>query len=175
MAHTIAFPSTFTTFCFITQQTWQEICLVTAHNPESGCSEALILNRPITKSINKQLATLLLKGGNGSAEGSFSYDFVDMIVQAFGAEAGVYMGGPDMQDKPAMLLHGISNLPGAKEIAPGTSIYQGGWEAAVDGVLNGTYKPLDFRFFLGRQSYDPEKNPIRGNLVRKVHMARLCE
>jgi len=150
------------------QQTWQEVCLVTSHNPESGCSEALILNRPITKSINKQLATLLLEGSNGNGKGSFSYDFVDMMVQAFGTEAGVYMGGPDGQEDPAKLIHGIPNLPGAREVAPGTAIYQGGWEAAVEGVLKGTYKPLDFRFFLGRQEYNPRENPERGLLNAKV-------
>ena len=141
---------------------------MTSHNPENGCSEALILNRPITKAINKQLANLLLEGSSGSGAGSFSYDFVDMVVQAFGTEAGVYMGGPDMQEEPAMLIHGIPNLPGARELAPGTSIYQGGWEAAVEGVLKGLYKPLDFGFFLGRQSYDPKENPQRGNLLGKV-------
>ncbi|CAB9517539.1 Uncharacterized ACR, COG1678 [Seminavis robusta] len=150
------------------KQTWQEICLLLSHNPESGCSEALILNRPITKSINKQLAKMLLEGSNGSGVGSFSYDFVDMVVQAFGKEAAVYMGGPHHQDEPASLIHGIPNLPGAREIAPGTNIYRGGWEAAVEGVIKGTYKPLDFRFFLGRQSYDPKEFPERGALLQKV-------
>lgn len=78
------------------------------------------------------------------------------------------MGGPDYQDEPAMLIHGIPNLSGAQEVAPGTNIYQGGLEAAVLGILNGHYKPLDFRFFLGRQSYDPVENPKRGALVKKV-------
>ena len=134
----------------------------------SGCSEAVILNRPITKAINKPLAKLLLEGQSGSGADTYSYDFVDMVVQAFGAEAGVYLGGPDAQDEPAMLIHGIPNLSGAKEMAPGTNIYQGGLSAAVVGILNGHYKPLDFRFFLGRQSYDPVENPKRGALVRKV-------
>lgn len=150
------------------RKTWQEICLVTSHDPESGCSEAIILNRPITKAVNKKLATLLLEGGNGSGKGTFSYDFVDMVVQAFGAEAGVYMGGPDGQEEPAKLIHGIPNLAGARELAPGTGIYQGGWHAAVEGILEGTYRPLDFRFFLGRQSYNPKKNPQRGSLITKV-------
>jgi len=150
------------------KQTWQEICLVTAHNPETGCSESLIINRPIAKSINKQLAVYLLDGSDGSGKGRFAFDFMDKLVQAFGNEAGVYMGGPDGQEGPALLIHGISNLEGATELAPGTSIYQGGWEAAVEGVLNGTYKPLDFRFFMGRQTYDPKENPKRGNLVALV-------
>ena len=67
-----------------------------------------------------------------------------------------------------MLIHGIPDLPGARELAPGTNIFCGGWEAAVDGVLNDRYKPLDFRFFIGRQSYDPKENPQRGNLFGKI-------
>jgi Uncharacterized ACR, COG1678 len=139
-----------------------------SHNPESGVSEAVILNRPITKSINKQLGKLLLEGSNGSGVGSFSHDFVDLVVQAFGDQAAVYMGGPHRQDDPALLIHGFPNLPGAMEIAPGTNIYRGGWEAAVEGVLKGMFQPLDFRFFLGRQSYDPKVFPERGALQQKV-------
>jgi Uncharacterized ACR, COG1678 len=139
-----------------------------SHSPESGVSEAVILNRPITKSINKQLAKLLLEGSNGSGVGSFSHSFVDLVVQAFGDQAAVYMGGPHRQDDPALLIHGIPNLPGAMEIAPGTNIFRGGWEAAVEGVLKGTFQPLDFRFFLGRQSYDPKVFPERGALLQKV-------
>ena len=114
------------------------------------------------------MAKLLLEGKSGSGAGSFSYDFLDMVVQAFGKEAAVYMGGPDLQDGPALLIHGIPDLPGAHELAPGTQIYRGGWEAAVEGVLRGDYKPLDFRFFLGRRSYNPKENPQRGTLLQKV-------
>jgi hypothetical protein len=150
------------------QQTWQEICLLLSDNPETACSEAVIINRPISKSINKSLAKAMLEGTSGSGVGSFSYDFVDSVVRAFGTEAAVYMGGPDMQEEPALLIHGISDLSGAFEVAPGTGIYRGGWEAAVDGVLQGKYQPLDFRFFLGRQSYDPARNPRRGVVLQKV-------
>jgi Uncharacterized ACR, COG1678 len=129
------------------------------------------------------LATLLLEGisGSESASGSrsssskekknsnpFPYAFADRVVQAFGQEVAVYMGGPDGQTEPALLLHGIPNLNGAEELAPGTGIYQGGWEAAVDGVLQGLYQPLEFRFFIGRQAYDPTENPKRGTLTSKV-------
>ena len=139
-----------------------------SHNPETGCSESVVLNRPITKSINKQLANMLLEGTNGSGKGSFSYDFVDLVVQAFGREAAVYMGGPDRQDDPALFIHGIPNLRGATELAPGTGIYRGGMEAGVEGILKGEYKPLDFRFFLGRQSYDPKEHAERGALIQKI-------
>jgi len=164
---------TFTTIYYILyvrtrQKTWQEICLVLEHSPTTGRSQAVILNRPITKQINKPLATLLLEGSSGKGKGNFDYTFGDQLVQAFGTQAAVYMGGPHGQDEPALLLHGISDLKGAREIAPGTHIYQGGWEAAVKGVLEGVYRPLDFRFFLGRQSYDPAAHPDRGALQQKV-------
>ena len=113
----------------------------------------MVINRPIARALNKPLAKALLEGKNGSGTTSYPYDFIDRIVQAFGAQAGVYLGGPDHTDGPAMRLHGIANLPGATELAPGTGLYQGGWQAAVDGVLRGDYQPLDFRFVLGRQSY----------------------
>ena len=150
-----------------------------SHKPESGCSEALVINRPITKNINRQLAQILLTGnqvdgnkGNGQKFGyDFEYGLEDKMVQAFGSDAAVYMGGPDKQSEPATLIHGIPNLDGATEIAPGTGIYQGGVSAAVDGILNGLYQPLDFRFFLGRQIYDPKSYPDKGTLLQKVEQA----
>lgn len=66
----------------------------------------------------------------------------------------VYIGGPNDHGKPAEIIHGIKSLRGAKEIAPGTGIYRGGFAAAVDGVLKGLYQPLDFRFFVGKHVYD---------------------
>jgi hypothetical protein len=129
------------------------------------------------------LATLLLEGisssdsdresgGGGGREKEnatrFPFAFADRVVQAFGQEVAVYMGGPNGQNEPALILHGIPNLKGAQELAPGTGIYQGGWEAAVEGVLQGMYQPLEFRFFIGRQIYDVKENPKRGTLVSKI-------
>lgn len=62
--------------------------------------------------------------------------------------------GPDDQDQPAEFIHGFADLPGSVEIAPNTGIYRGGLKAAVEGVLQGKYKPLDFRFFVGRCVYE---------------------
>ena len=149
-----------------------------SHHPESGCSEALVINRPITKNINRQLAEILIRGNKDDDDGEkqkFGYDFEfgfeDKMVQAFGKEAAVYMGGPNKQNEPAVLIHGIPNLDGAREIAPGTGIYQGGLEAAVDGILNGSYRALDFRFFVGRQVYDPKTHPEKGTLLQKVQQS----
>ena len=65
----------------------------------------------------------------------------------------MYVGGPDAQHKPAELIHGYADLEGATEISPGTGIYRGGLNAAIDGVLRGDYRALDFRFFFGRHEY----------------------
>ena len=51
--------------------------------------------------------------------------FVERFVRAFGEEAAVYLGGPDQQQAPGLLIHGFP-LPGAVEISPGTRIYTGG-------------------------------------------------
>jgi hypothetical protein len=83
------------------------------------------------------------------------------FMKAFGHECGVYVGGPDDQHLPAMLVHGIADLPGAAEISKGCGIYEGGLQAAVRGVLEGRYRPLDFRFFVGRHSYAESKLDVQ--------------
>lgn len=154
------------------KDTWQEVCLVLSHQPGSGYSESVVINRPICKSIDRQLAQILIEGAdsNGGITANFDFEFtlVDKVVLAFGDEAGVYMGGVEKQGDPAVLIHGIPGLKGAQEISPGTGIYQGGLQAAVDGVINGLYKPLDFRFFLGRKIFDPKEFPENGTLLQKV-------
>ena len=77
------------------------------------------------------------------------------LEAAFGAEAAVYWGGPERQEEPALLVHGVDGLPGSEELAPGTRIYKASGlavEAAADAVLEGRCAPLDFRWFIGRHS-----------------------
>jgi Uncharacterized ACR, COG1678 len=146
---------------------------VLSHNPQTGISESVIINRPISTNLNKAFATVLVEGPNGRGKDSHSYEFVDEMVRAFGRQAAIYMGGPDLQEEPALLIHGIRNLRGAREVAPGTGIYQGGLEEAVKGINDGIYQPLDFRFFIGRQVYNPQQNPKgRGNLLQKVRQGQ---
>jgi hypothetical protein len=76
------------------------------------------------------------------------------FMKAFGTECAVYVGGPDNQDAPATLVHGFKELPGAVEVSPGANIYMGGMDAAIQGVIDGKYKALDFRFFVGKHSFD---------------------
>jgi len=154
------------------KDTWQEVCLVLSHEPESGNSEAVVINRPISKSINRQLAKLLVEGGDSNDGKTVAFDFdfglIDKMALAFGEEAAVYMGGVEKQSDPALLIHGIAGLDGAEELSPGTGIFKGGLQAAVDGVINGLYKPLDFRFFVGRKVYAPKAYPENGTLLQKV-------
>ena len=145
------------------KETWQEVCLVLSN------TDALVINRPISTNINKPLAKLLLEGSDNNpslnkkkseeedAEAAslvnYPFDFLDKFVQAFGRNGVVYKGGANDQTKPALLIHGIADLKGATELAPGTGIFMGGLEAAVEGVLEGKYQPLEFRFFLGRHRF----------------------
>ena len=146
------------------KQDWQSVSLVLSHDtPRTGCSEAVVINRPLARFVNKSLATLLMGKANDK---DLPYDFLDRLVQAFGQQAAVYAGGPHAQDQPALLVHGLAELDGATELAPG--LYTGGLTAAVEGVLAGTYQPLDFRFFVGRWQYDPKQHPEYGTLASRV-------
>mmetsp|Transcript_13009 Transcript_13009/g.21313 ORF Transcript_13009/g.21313 Transcript_13009/m.21313 type:complete len:468 (+) Transcript_13009:3-1406(+) len=147
------------------QSTWQEVCLVTEMNSENGKkgggSKTITINRPMAFKLSKSMARLVLMGAYNQAgenvtrkerDGAETQNLVKFLG-AFENQCAVYVGGPDDMDKPALLVHGIADLPGAVEISRGTGIYQGGLEAAIDGVLSGKYKPLDFRFFVGHTRY----------------------
>lgn len=129
------------------KQSWQEVCLVLSK------TSAVVINRPIATNVNRGLAQLLLEGTPESkAKVVYDFQFVDRFVEAFGEKGIVYKGGPEEPLEPALMIHGISDLEGATEVSFGTGIYEGGVEAAVDGILSGKYKPLEFRFFLGRHT-----------------------
>jgi len=145
------------------QQSWQEVCLVVDKDERTGSASTLTINRPMAFKLSESLGRLVLFGALAAdGKGSVNYrekDGMDTqnVVKFLGAfenECGVYVGGPDDMDKPAVMVHGIDDLPGAVEISPGTGIYKGGLEAACDGVLSGKYKPLDFRFFIGHTKYE---------------------
>ena len=142
------------------QETWQEVCLLVEKDDDLGTAKALVLNRPMAFKLTENISRLVLNGAyqatTTSSERSQSAVKKDLIkfMLAFGQECAVYVGGTDDQDQPATIIHGIKDLPGAREISPGTGIYEGGLEAAVDGVLHGKYNPLDFRFFVGCHIYD---------------------
>jgi Uncharacterized ACR, COG1678 len=142
------------------QETWQEVCLVLEHSVQSATT--LVLNRPLALQLTDALGKMVLYGTFSSDETQSRSEraahkaqmpTIKDFLKAFGSECGVYLGGPDDQHLPAIMVHGIADLEGATEIAAGTGLYQGGIKAAVAGVLAGRYKPLEFRFFVGRHSY----------------------
>jgi hypothetical protein len=132
------------------QSTWQEVCLVT--EMDGGGSKTLTINRPMAFKLSKSMARLVLMGayqasGGGGDDNSSRVSITRKeknggetqnlvkFLTAFENQCAVYVGGPDDMDKPAVLVHGIAELPGAVEISKGTGIYQGGLDA-------GEYTPL---------------------------------
>lgn len=150
------------------QETWQEVCLVA--DKTEGTSTALVLNRPMAFKLTENLGQLVLHGafqGKTPKEMRLSNQ-KDLLrfMMAFSNECAVYVGGPDKQGEPAVMIHGIPNLPGAVEISPGSRIYRGGIDAAVAGVLDGKYNPLAFRFFVGCHIYE------ESSLDLSVHLGK---
>lgn len=149
----------FLTLYLDNQEAWQEVGLVVEKDPGAGTASTLILNRPMAFKLTENLARMVLYGAQnalamqkrGSA-GSETQQLVKFLT-AFENSCAVYVGGPDNLEEPAVMIHGFAELDGAREISPGTGTYEGGIPAAVDGVLSGKYKPLDFRFFVGGHQY----------------------
>jgi hypothetical protein len=137
-----------------------------ASSTTTTTTTTLVLNRPMALKLTPNLARLVLygspredggrAGGGGGGESSYSDDprLLPRFLEAFGPECAVYVGGPDDQDQPAEILHGIRGLEGSVEICPHAGIYVGGLRAAIAGVLEGKHKPMDFRFFVGRHQYE---------------------
>ena len=141
------------------QEKWQEVCLVlerTTSSEGSNSAKTLVLNRPMSFKLTKDLGKLLYFGAcnNKTKIARKKAHDLTRFMFAFREECAVYIGGPDGQDKPAEFIHGIRDLPGAVEISPGSNIFRGGLEAAVDGVLEGRYSPFEFRFFVGCYNYE---------------------
>ncbi len=139
------------------QENWQEVCLVASRNEMDGSAVTYAINRPMAFRLSENTAKMVLFGAfsvmsDGKVPVSQTNRY-SKFLRAFEKSCAVYIGGPDKQDKPGVMIHGIADLEGAKEISPGTGLYIGGVEAAVDGVLEGKYKPLDFRFFMGCHNY----------------------
>jgi hypothetical protein len=121
---------------------------------EEGKATLLVLNRPMAFKLSENIGKMVLFGTYLTEFGETpkvepKADSLIRFMLAFGRECAVYTGGPDGQDEPAEMIHGIAGLAGAVEISSGSRIYRGGMEAAIDGVLRGLYSPLDFRFFVG--------------------------
>lgn len=121
----------------------------------------------MSSKLSESLGQLLLFGSSAvtSPTGELSLSQTELLVRfliAFDSKCYVYIGGSHGRDEPAEIIHGIPELEGSRELAPGVGIYKGGIEAAVNGVMKGTYKPEEFRFFVGKDIYE------NGELERKV-------
>ena len=159
------------------QEHWQSVCLVVKKDESDISAETYTLNRPMAFSLSEDLAKMVLFGvmsnviRNGRIPVSETKIF-NKFLTAFEKQCAVYVGGTDNQDKPAVVIHGISGLEGATEIAPGTGIYTGGLEAAIDGVLDGRYNPLDFRFFIGCNRY--QKGALDAAILSNKYQPIAC-
>ena len=113
------------------QENWQEVCLVVEQQNDNSRTKTLVLNRPMAFQLTDNIGRLVLFGAFQTG----SEDVRDMrinerkdlmrFMMAFSSECAVYVGGPNDQNSPAMMIHGIPDLPGAVEISPGSKIYQG--------------------------------------------------
>jgi len=162
------------------QESWQEVCLVLENNHISGLASTLIINRPMAFKLSSNLALLVLYGSRNAIlmqeRGRLGAETekLSTFLSAFERECAVYVGGPDNLEDPGKMIHGFADLDGAKEISAGTGIYEGGISAAIDGVLKGKYKPLDFRFFVGSHEYiDGELDlAVNSNKYQPIACAR---
>lgn len=154
----------YVTYYFVIQQEWQHVCLVVEKDDRAGTAKTVAINRPMAFKLSESLARLVLLGAFQATEQGYAVEkreksgkdtqLLIKFLAAFENECGVYVGGPHAMEEPATMIHGISDLPGAVEISPGIGVYQGGIEAACDGIISGKYKPLDFRFFIGHTAYE---------------------
>jgi hypothetical protein len=131
------------------QESWQEVCLVVEN--DNGNAKSLVLNRPLTENLAKLVLHDLFLTQQDSKDDTHK-ELIEFIM-AVNHECAVYVGGPDDQGDPVMMIHGVKDLPGSVEISPGSQIFQGGIKAAIQGILDGKYSPLEFRFFVGCHSY----------------------
>merc|ERR1719329_862552 len=118
------------------QNAWQQVCLILSAT-DGAADKSVVLNRPLAKGINDALALRILNGAGRSTspDSAALVAAAKKLEKAFGDEAAVYWGSP--------------------ELAPGTRIYSCagmGVEAAADAVLDGRCAPLDFRWFIGRHA-----------------------
>lgn len=159
------------------QQNWQSVCLVAKMDESENTAETYTLNRPMAFSLTENLAKMLLFGVmsnvilNGRVPVSETNKF-SKFLRAFEKQCAVYVGGKFNQEKPAVVIHGIPDLEGATEVSPGTGIYMGGLEAAIDGVLDGRYKPLDFRFFVGCNKF--QKGELDASILSNKYQPIAC-
>lgn len=150
------------------QEQWQEVCLVLEQNfttyGNSQFSKSVVLNRPMGWKLTENLGKLVFLGAYNLKISTDASNKLVQFMKAFQDECAVYVGGPNDQGEGAILIHGIPDLPGSIEISPGSKIYEGGIDAAVEGVLSGKYNPMQFRFFIGCHKYNESRLDVEVRL-----------
>lgn len=136
---------------------WQEVVLVLEHDTGAG-SVGVALNRPAATRSNAPLSAGIVEAlqrdetGSRPTASDFNTAFRDQIAAYVGCPSS---RAPHRSPDGAVLVHGIRDLMGAREVAPGLGIFTGGAKAAVQRVIDGQADPLDFRFFIGTYKYAP--------------------
>jgi glucose-6-phosphate 1-epimerase/putative transcriptional regulator len=140
---------------------WQEVVLVIKDDAEGAVG--VVLNRPAATEGAPHLSRALVEALESDGGAKVTTDAFD---GAFGKTIAAYVGKPAAREggsaNKAMVVHGLDDVEGARELAPNLGIYRGGAAAAAERVQAGTAEPLDFRFFIGRYEWGP------GELARDV-------
>ena len=127
----------------------------------------VVLNRPAATEGAPHLSRALVEALESDGGAKVTTDQFD---GAFGKTIAAYVGKPAAREggsaNKAMVVHGLDDVEGARELAPNLGIYRGGAAAAAERVRAGTAEPLDFRFFIGRYEWGP------GELARDVRRRR---
>ena len=89
------------------QNTWQEVCLVIEKDERTGCSKTITINRPMAFKLSESLGRLVLYGAAYNQVSTSETQSLVKFLSVFENECGVYVGGPDDMDKPAVMIHGI--------------------------------------------------------------------
>lgn len=149
---------------------WQEVVLV-IKDDEKG-AVGVVLNRPAATSGAPHLSRALVEAleADGGAEVT-----TDAFDGAFGEKIAAYVGKTAAGAEGAvMVVHGLNDVEGSRELAPNLGIYRGGAAAAAARVSDGAAEPLDFRFFIGRYEWGPGElaQDVRDGVYRPAACSR---
>lgn len=154
---------------------WQEVVLVLDHGVNG--STGVAINRPAATSSNPPLSSAIVEAlrRGEQCKGASAEEFDN----AFRESVAAYVGCPNSRSPSkapdsALVVHGIADLEGSTELAPGLGIYRGGSKAAIQRVNDNLADPLDFRFFIGSYNYPPGAvdEAIRKGQYRPVACSR---
>ena len=152
---------------------WQEVVLVIKDDADGAVG--VVLNRPAATEGAPHLSRALVEALESDGGAKVTTDAFD---GAFGKTIAAYVGKPAAREggsaNKAMVVHGLDDVEGARELAPNLGIYRGGAAAAAERVQAGTAEPLDFRFFIGRYEWGPGElaKDVRDGVYRPAACSR---